>query len=199
MDVSYQAAMNQLQSESPRSGSTCACARCTHRRREAEQMVDPAAVRDVVETAWDVYEGWENLPETTKQAMSSTARALWPALKAGQFRKLLATAFALFAPARFRQLAAAARPGYLAGLVRQAGTNIGLPAPRGKRPVTHPPGMSDVQVRANTARQRARGRVPGRAAQGARGGARRQRESEAQGEWEISESNSRTPYGLPRR
>jgi hypothetical protein len=160
-------------------------------------MVDPAAVRDVVETAWDVYEGWESLPETTREAIKVTARAMWPALKAGEFRKLIATAVALFMPARYRQLAAAARPGYVSGLVRQAGANIGLPPPGARRPVRQGVGMSDVQVRAYEGRQRGRGRVPGRAAQRGRRG--RQGESEAQAEWEAAEPNFGTPYGLPRR
>ena len=71
--------------------------------------------------------------------------------------------------------------------------NIGLPAPGVKRTVTYSPGMSPTQVHAYHRRQRARGRVPGRATQ------RRQRESEAQAEWESSEPNYGTSYGLPRR
>lgn len=191
--MSYQRAISELQSASSHGRRTCGCARCTGRAGEPERMVDPATVRDVVETAKDVYDTWEQLPETTKETFRITARALWPDLKALQFRRLIATAWTLFAPARFRQLTAAARPGYVSGLVRRAGANIGLPPPGGKRPVIQPRGMSDVQVRAYERRQRARGRVPGRATQ------RRQRESEAQAEWEISEPNYGTPYGLPRR
>src|SRR4051812_14796418 len=96
----------------------CSCERC--RSTRPEYAIDPSSVRDVVETAWDVYDNWEQLPETTKETFRSAARALWPDLKALQFRRLIATAYALFAPARFRQLAAGARPGYIAGLVRRA-------------------------------------------------------------------------------
>lgn len=184
--MSYQRRASNLGSRS----RPCSCARCTS---APEYAIDPSSIRDVVETAWDVYDNWEQLPETTKETFRSTARALWPDLKALQFRRLIATACSLFAPARFRKLSAGARPGYIAGLVRQAGANLRLPPPGSKRPVTHPPGLSPTQVRAYERRQRARGRVPGRAAQ------RRQRESEAQAEWEASEPHFGIPYGLPRR
>jgi len=184
--VSYQRALSELGSQS----RPCSCTRCS---ASAEHMVDPSTIHDVLDTAKDVYETWEQLPETTKEAIKSTARALWPDLKALQFRRLIATAYAMFAPERFRQLAAAARPAYVSSVVRRAGANIGLPAPGSKRSITYSPGMSPTQVRAYHRRQRARGRVPGRATQ------RRQRESEAQAEWESSEPNYGTPYGLPRR
>src|SRR5205809_5244012 len=111
--MSYQRALSELQSQA----RPCSCARCTS---TPEYAIDPSTVRDVVESAWDVYDNWEQLPETTKETFRSTARALWPDLKALQFRRLIATAWSLFAPARFRKLSAGARAGYISGLVRQA-------------------------------------------------------------------------------